>query len=892
MSGGPIKFMKRSFKFGNLIAIVTLVCSNSIGQHADTSSILKSHKLPLAFTSSGAVSLGSYQAGYHYYFVEWLKLNKHLFDVKTITGASAGAINALLTVFSLADTICSIDTQSVFYRGWIPIGINQLKGSKNALGIINREGMDKLADPIIGTALQKIQSGKTLAKLDLVLAITGTRLSPQIDHLNSLRIPRVKEKFVIKVDKYPGTPLYFRNFLYDTLNLSWCILPFGEASDKDSLKDILKGIIYSSSAFPGAFAPYDKLPVRTINTFVIKKSGTCNFNLDTVTLWKDLSKNVGCFSNDSGVSFVDGGIFDNEPIRLAYTLSLHGLTLSDSGYRWRNHLTKKADTAENSLIYAYLNPGNVMYPHLGKQNSIRQNNLITMAFNVLPKMAEASMRSELITLLEENDKFSDRLLLTQNYAATMSGYMGNFFGFFDKNFRIFDFYLGLYDAEHFLRKMSEARGGFIRNFTNDTIYFPALAYDYSDAPDIIKARWKHFTMPVCDSADFPDNADALARKQNQAYANTTGTSLHMRIKDTLHIRYEYLFMKTVLNSIYNQIDSLSDSTIRFKVPIPDTSLVYKCNPNFIIMFQTSLDRLWARWQCLADGKDVSPGYYPPDFEKKWKNVLKLSVQPPQFVLNHRVNNRYKKYVEMIASGKEEDALMDMLYDYRYRYSFNGGDDGVKSRDKMTDKILHDFNYFASNAFHNAHQSILGDFLKSRVLNFYKYKPKQVKFSLNYQASKGQGGWGFLVHYCNLRMPIGDNTHLYFNLEAGPGLFGPREKKPNSFLLFGDEVPKEVYATAGFNMAVLSDNTSKITPVLRYLYSNAVFQPTISFCGMYGRYSDQLNPEKDFNCWGFKITPQLSIFELIKFGISYEWQFNALFKNPNPFRYQAGFYWPL
>ncbi len=167
-----------------------MVCI-TYSQSTPDDTIQISRRIPLALISSGAVSLGSYQAGYHYYSVEWLKLNRDKIDVKIVTGASAGAINALLTVLSLADTISSVDTSSLFYKAWIPIGIDHFKGCTDSRGLFNRNRMNSIADAVIDSAFFKLQE-KAINKneMDLVLALAVNRNEPVFEKLGELNIPR------------------------------------------------------------------------------------------------------------------------------------------------------------------------------------------------------------------------------------------------------------------------------------------------------------------------------------------------------------------------------------------------------------------------------------------------------------------------------------------------------------------------------------------------------------------------------------------------------------------------------------------------------------------------------------------------------------------------------
>ena len=90
----------------------------------------------LGVTLSGAISLGSYQAGQAYAFTRALAgQNRRAPGGQNlvVTGSSAGSINALLVSMSLSTGLVDVAPhRSPFFRTWIPIGFNGSESSLDA----------------------------------------------------------------------------------------------------------------------------------------------------------------------------------------------------------------------------------------------------------------------------------------------------------------------------------------------------------------------------------------------------------------------------------------------------------------------------------------------------------------------------------------------------------------------------------------------------------------------------------------------------------------------------------------------------------------------------------------------------------------------------------------
>jgi hypothetical protein len=147
--------------------------------------------------------------------------------------------------------------------------------------------------------------------------------------------------------------------------------------------------------------------------------------------------------------YVDGGILNNSPIRLACQIADSVFPEEPSG---KNHPGTLPQLNVHSFKHLYLSAENTLFPVM--QKSRNRDSLCvykTLGCGLLD-WADAARQNELFTLKEENPDIENWLLLSRNYYPVYSRFMRNLFGFLEKDLRIFDFYLGMYDAQKFLSK--------------------------------------------------------------------------------------------------------------------------------------------------------------------------------------------------------------------------------------------------------------------------------------------------------------------------------------------------------------------------------------------------------------------------------------------------------
>src|SRR5262249_28863104 len=212
----------------------------------------------------------------------------------------------------------------------------------------------------------------------------------------------------------------------------------------------VRDLVFASAAFPIAF-PAQKL-------------GYC------MTRPRASTGTASCARPERSDDFIDGGVFDNNPLGLAVRLAQLGLRPAPGGgLAWRDlddggaRALPASDTASapppGAVHYVYLDPDSTAYPTVS-QPLVRGQSLpvVPTVTRLAGAFVNSSRSKELYAIAQGNPDLSTQMELTKRHFPTASGQLFNFLGFFEREFRRYDFYLGMYDAYRFFESEAPRRG--------------------------------------------------------------------------------------------------------------------------------------------------------------------------------------------------------------------------------------------------------------------------------------------------------------------------------------------------------------------------------------------------------------------------------------------------
>jgi predicted acylesterase/phospholipase RssA len=393
----------------------------------------------ISLTVSGGVSLGAYEAGFLAYALGAVRQEESA-ELKLVTGASAGSLNALLAVLvACGGEVPSSPSDSLFWNTWIPIGFAQLSAAPpGALGAFSRKWLERQA-----THVEQAWSRGIDASCDVVVGVSTTRVEPRVLRAASghLELPRMEERFAIRVQgRGPGRPPLATNYVGAGGPLPSPLLVTN--ADGEIAFSELRNLLFASMAFPVAFAPQ---PLRTCLAGQTVVPGVC------------------LASEAETATHVDGGIFDNAPIRMAVSLARAGLEPSPDApghLAWRRAPDSSAPNDLRRIVFGFVDPDATEYPSAPRRKSRDEQPSLARELKAISgALVDTARSKELATLMEEHPEIPDRIVLPRRHFPAASAPMFAFLGFFEMEFRAFDFYLGMYDAQRMLSEGARARNG-------------------------------------------------------------------------------------------------------------------------------------------------------------------------------------------------------------------------------------------------------------------------------------------------------------------------------------------------------------------------------------------------------------------------------------------------
>lgn len=418
--------------------------------------VLDTAQPTLITTFSGGISLGAYQAGVDWALLEFYRAANRSEPFRnewgmrpvrfgTAAGASAGNVNAVLWAIEACTAMgrWQAPQQSLFWQMWMNIDVDDLllenPSDTAELALLDRGFIERLQPRVA----RRMDAGKFSPKCEVPVGITLTRVLPHTISLD--RIPVRTQRFVVpmvaRVESAPadsgagggsrsGSPMrmvFRRPRSLSPERLGPLRLPVIEADSTIALDSVFQ-IIKASSAFPFTFQPV------LLNT--VDEGG----------------------KKMAGEMFVDGGVFDNNPVDLALVLHVTATKVPDSvsvdnpGVRllYVDPDNPRADTGKSCFDGRQGMTGERCRARKEASTTVAPGGLRPV-LRLLAGAVTSAREYELFALSRNRQASPEpsQVLTTREYHVTGER-LAAFGAFLNRAYREHDFYVGAYDAIHYV----------------------------------------------------------------------------------------------------------------------------------------------------------------------------------------------------------------------------------------------------------------------------------------------------------------------------------------------------------------------------------------------------------------------------------------------------------
>ena len=379
-----------------LLKLSLILSLSTLSLHAER------EKANLSMVISGGVSLGAYEAGYNWAMIKMLnkvRKNGKLIEphLRSVAGASAGSINALLTAmyWCQKDSVPlhnSVD-DNLFYETWVNLGIEDLliKGEDpgNKSSLFTRKKLEEKGELII-EHLKKPIFKKNCA---VPLGVSVTKVTPIVEEIAGIKVKNQNFSVPLVFKEKNGRGIV-ENKILPKSTAFYISIP-GIEKDRQKLVNLL----FASGAFPGAFQ---------------------QVKLD----YRYKGKNQSHY-------FIDGGLYDNVPLDLAIALD------------------------PSASDFVFIDPSNIRKELIVK--GAEEEEEIPVGFistNLMPVFSSFGIMQSMKLYDAINKNFRDgsnkKLILSSRHHPITGKFLEHFGAFLDQNFRMYDYYVGVYDAIYHL----------------------------------------------------------------------------------------------------------------------------------------------------------------------------------------------------------------------------------------------------------------------------------------------------------------------------------------------------------------------------------------------------------------------------------------------------------
>ncbi len=426
--------------------------------------------LPFSLTISGGISLGSYEAGVNWALIDFMRKIRDDKDyagkkpeLKAISGASAGAVNAVMTamlwlVDKDKETLLkpmrlqgeSAVNDNIIRNAWVKVGIDDLMPEDDSLycnptttchvGTDDTSAETKMVDAMFARHAFK-QSAEMIRNLlelpvfikkahSVDIALLATREEPVDIEKCGIAVKNQRYVFLLQFVTDKDGKAHFESNTVKNIEAGLGTIAYlpqkvqTDGSKRVEPDDLIR-LMYASSAVPVAFGKVNLAYCTSEQENVRQSAGKCP---------------GGTYLASS--DFIDGGLFDNAPLGAA--LSLEKARLLNTGLAQDDPLADR-EAAKN--YFFFISPSNrrnvsqsFRDPLWKKQRTFGLAGLL----GFVPGFIDAASDHELYTVLRSgkwksyddgtrDDKF--KLVVTDRYFPITGSYLGHFGAFLDQPFR-------------------------------------------------------------------------------------------------------------------------------------------------------------------------------------------------------------------------------------------------------------------------------------------------------------------------------------------------------------------------------------------------------------------------------------------------------------------------
>lgn len=426
-----------------------------------------------ALVVRGGVSMGAYQAGVVYVLTalfrragnRW-KSRGRGFDVAV--GTSAGAVNAAFAAKASCEKKERKPQDSDFFKTWRQLGLRGVSG-----GLFERSQVGArsiLSKAVISDEVERLQ--KALLEetyhsdCESTVGLTTTRLEPknfvfETQSGRTLNLPIQEERFAFKItgkeacpagedcackstggacifEAQPPLETSFNEKQTAVLErLHQQLYPsLDKNNGRAELIELMCRLVVASGTFPIAFAP---------EAFGVNPDGEFTF--------ADARKT-------EKIELIDGGVFDSQPVGYAVELARARATKGWEPQTCPNELEGLLPQSQPTEFFL-VEPSVLTYGHESDDSPAERCNgkgaeacLLGTYMPFVGGFLNTARATKLVQTIEQfpflaidrEGFFGDAFTIIPRSHPVASEHLGHFFGFFEEDFRKFDFYVGLVDG--------------------------------------------------------------------------------------------------------------------------------------------------------------------------------------------------------------------------------------------------------------------------------------------------------------------------------------------------------------------------------------------------------------------------------------------------------------